>query len=57
MEDILADEAEESEVQANITALENGGGVEGMQAKSLVCNECGKRFKNEALAQYHATKT
>jgi DNA repair exonuclease SbcCD ATPase subunit len=31
--------------------------VDGQNAKSLVCNECGKRFKNQALAEYHATKT
>ncbi|KAJ2782058.1 hypothetical protein GGI15_003033 [Coemansia interrupta] len=27
------------------------------QAQSLVCNECGKQFANEDLAQYHATKS
>lgn len=31
--------------------------VDGQTAKSLVCNDCGKRFKNQALAEYHATKT
>lgn len=31
--------------------------VDGENAKSLVCNECGKRFRNEALASYHASKT
>lgn len=31
--------------------------VDGQNAKSLVCNECGKKFKNQALAEYHATKT
>ncbi|KAB5525612.1 UBA/TS-N domain-containing protein [Coniochaeta sp. 2T2.1] len=31
--------------------------VDGENAKSLVCNDCGKRFKNEALASYHASKT
>ena len=31
--------------------------VDGQNAKSLVCNECGKRFRNQALAEYHATKT
>ncbi|WYZ41338.1 hypothetical protein EsH8_V_000233 [Colletotrichum jinshuiense] len=39
------------EVQANIDALESG------VAKSLVCNECGKRFKSQDTASYHATKT
>ncbi|KAJ1662054.1 hypothetical protein IW140_006220 [Coemansia sp. RSA 1813] len=27
------------------------------EAQSLVCNECGKQFKNEDLAQYHAVKS
>lgn len=31
--------------------------VDGEVAKSLICNECGKRFRNEDLAQYHASKT
>ncbi|EQB58741.1 UBA/TS-N domain-containing protein [Colletotrichum gloeosporioides Cg-14] len=46
-----ADEDDENEVQANIDALETG------VAKSLVCNECGKRFKSQDTASYHATKT
>ncbi|KFA63841.1 hypothetical protein S40285_04456 [Stachybotrys chlorohalonatus IBT 40285] len=59
LEDIQAAEAEkaaedqdEDETKAEITALESG-----QEAKSLVCNECGKRFRNEALASYHASKT
>ncbi|KAJ2726636.1 hypothetical protein GGI07_000359 [Coemansia sp. Benny D115] len=27
------------------------------QAQSLICNECGKQFKTQDLAQYHATKS
>ena len=27
------------------------------QARSLVCNECGKRFRGTAQAEYHASKT
>ncbi|KAJ2629845.1 hypothetical protein H4R22_003070 [Coemansia sp. RSA 1290] len=27
------------------------------EAQSLVCNDCGKQFKNEDLAQYHAVKS
>ena len=44
-------EDEEDEGAAKIPA------VDGENAKSLVCNDCGKRFKNEALASYHASKT
>jgi UBX domain-containing protein 1/4 len=47
-----ADDDDANEVAANISALETGDA-----AKSLVCNECGKRFRNEALASYHASKT
>ncbi|OLN86400.1 Uncharacterized protein C17C9.11c [Colletotrichum chlorophyti] len=44
-------EETEDEVKANIAAIESG------VAKSLVCNECGKRFKSQDTASYHATKT
>jgi UBX domain-containing protein 1/4 len=33
------------------------GAKEGEGAKSLVCNECGKKFRNSDLASYHASKT
>ncbi|KAK2739100.1 hypothetical protein FQN57_006666 [Myotisia sp. PD_48] len=29
----------------------------GEEARSLVCNECGKRFRSQAQAEFHATKT
>ncbi|KAI4167595.1 MAG: hypothetical protein LQ343_007093 [Gyalolechia ehrenbergii] len=29
----------------------------GEQARSLVCNECGKRFRSQAQAEFHASKT
>lgn len=38
-------------VRANIDALESG------VAKSLVCNDCGKKFRNQDLASFHASKT
>lgn len=31
--------------------------LEGGEAKSLVCNECGKLFKNADLASFHANKS
>ncbi|KAL2757967.1 hypothetical protein ACRALDRAFT_2040281 [Sodiomyces alcalophilus JCM 7366] len=46
-----SDDDDADEVRANIAALESG------VAKSLVCNDCGKRFRNQDLASYHATKT
>ncbi|SPN97518.1 related to chicken h-caldesmon, Uso1p and YKL201c [Cephalotrichum gorgonifer] len=49
------DEEEEEEGEgANIKVnpSKEGGGV-----KSLVCNDCGKRFKDADFASYHASKT
>ncbi|KAF7544181.1 hypothetical protein G7046_g9842 [Stylonectria norvegica] len=40
------------ETQARITEIESG-----QAARSLVCNDCGKRFRNQDLASYHAGKT
>jgi len=31
--------------------------AEGQSARSLVCNECGKKFRNNELASFHASKT
>ncbi|KAF4978989.1 hypothetical protein FZEAL_4720 [Fusarium zealandicum] len=42
---------DDEDTEAKIAELETGN------AKSLVCNECGKRFRNHDLATYHATKT
>lgn len=57
LEEIEAAEAskgqddDDEETRAQIAEIESG------QARSLVCNECGKRFRNHDLASYHATKT
>ncbi|PHH72145.1 hypothetical protein CDD80_4743 [Ophiocordyceps camponoti-rufipedis] len=45
------EDEDEAETRAKIAELETG------KAQSLVCNECGKRFRNQDLASYHATKT
>jgi hypothetical protein len=29
----------------------------GEEARSLVCNDCGKRFRSQAQAEFHASKT
>ena len=29
----------------------------GEEARSLVCNECGKKFRGTSQAEWHATKT
>ncbi|PHH64243.1 hypothetical protein CDD81_4857 [Ophiocordyceps australis] len=57
LEDIQAaqaddnDDNDEAETRAKIEELETGN------ARSLVCNDCGKRFRNSSLASYHASKT
>lgn len=48
IEDIKAEETADLEKKATEAAEE---------AKSLICNECGKRFRGAAQAEYHATKT
>ncbi|KAJ4267615.1 hypothetical protein NW762_003726 [Fusarium torreyae] len=45
------EEDEDEDTEAKIAEIESG------TAKSLICNECGKRFRNHDLATYHATKT
>ncbi|KAL6922182.1 hypothetical protein FSHL1_006149 [Fusarium sambucinum] len=42
---------EDDDTEAKIKEIETG------KAASLVCNECGKKFRNHDLATYHATKT
>lgn len=43
---------DEDDTKAQIQALETG-----QAARSLVCNECGKKFRNQDLASFHASKT
>ncbi len=43
---------EDRATAAAIAALEDG-----QEAKSLVCNECGKKFRSQAAAEFHASKT
>ena len=38
-------------------AAESKAAEEAEEARSLICNECGKRFRGTAAAEYHATKT
>ena len=42
----------DEDTAAQIAAIEGGE-----TAKSLVCNECGKKFRSPQAAQFHATKT
>jgi hypothetical protein len=53
------------ELQANQATADAAGADEegapsipsGETASSLVCNECGKKFRNHAEASFHASKT
>jgi hypothetical protein len=47
------DDDEGAESNVNIEPGEVTDGA----AKSLVCNDCGKRFRNADFASYHASKT
>ncbi len=58
LEEIQADEKSKAEddddeetTEAKIAELEVG------QAKSMVCNECGKKFRSLNAAEFHASKT
>ncbi|CAI6097621.1 unnamed protein product [Clonostachys chloroleuca] len=46
-----AEEDDDAATQAKIAELETG------QAKSMVCNECGKKFRSINAAEFHASKT
>ncbi|KAI6784092.1 uncharacterized protein J7T54_004638 [Emericellopsis cladophorae] len=46
------DEDDEEATKAKIAELEAG-----TEAKSMVCNECGKKFRSMQAAEFHASKT
>lgn len=46
------DDEEEPGVDTTVAPVQ-----EGESAKSLVCNECGKKFRTHDQATFHATKT
>ncbi|KAK5660088.1 hypothetical protein OQA88_13557 [Cercophora sp. LCS_1] len=48
----VAADAEEGAAGPSITSNQEGG-----TAMSLVCNECGKKFRNHDQASFHASKT
>jgi hypothetical protein len=49
LEEIKADNVEEEEEGPQLQP--------GEEARSLVCNECGKKFRSHAQAEFHASKT
>jgi hypothetical protein len=59
LEEIIAAEAAKkaSSKDEEDTSMVNVSSAEGEAAKSLVCNDCGKLFRNADLASFHASKT
>lgn len=51
LEEIKASQSEEAD-NDEAPALQPGE-----EARSLVCNECGKKFRSQAQAEFHASKT
>lgn len=46
------------EIKAAATENDEGPPLkEGEEPRSLVCNECGKKFRSHAQAEFHASKT
>lgn len=52
LEEVQAASSHDNDPNAEPPALQPGEA-----AKSLVCNECGKRFRSQAQAEFHASKT
>ncbi|EHA52261.1 hypothetical protein MCOR27_011267 [Pyricularia oryzae] len=52
LEDLQDDADEEAQGGPNIAPVNDG-----QSANSLVCNECGKKFRNSDSATFHATKS
>ncbi|KAL9593069.1 MAG: hypothetical protein Q9219_007685, partial [cf. Caloplaca sp. 3 TL-2023] len=55
-EDIVATAASPA-ITKNDSNAEFGVQQDVEEARSLVCNECGKKFRNQAQAEFHASKT
>lgn len=55
-EDAEALQAALGKASANIAGSASGGDAN-VEAKSIKCSECGKIFKNTALANFHAEKS
>lgn len=52
MDEIKAVATNEDEASAEGPSLKPGE-----EARSLICNECGKKFRSQAQAEFHASKT
>ena len=56
LEDIIASSTNEPNVK-DPPDTDSAGTQPGEQAHSLVCNDCGKKFRSQAQAEFHASKT
>lgn len=52
LEEIKAAQSQQAEEEEEGPALQPGE-----QARSLVCNDCGKKFRSQAQAEFHASKS
>lgn len=52
LEEIKAAQSQEADEEEEGPALQPGE-----EARSLVCNECGKKFRSHAQAEFHASKS
>jgi hypothetical protein len=57
LEDISAAETAAKEDDETNPSIEPEPLKDGEVAQSLICNDCGKRFRSAAQAEFHATKT
>ena len=57
VEDITSAEAAQAEEDETNPNVEPAALNPGEVARSLVCNECGKKFRSQAQAEFHASKT
>jgi hypothetical protein len=48
---------EEIQAQAQVQDEENPALQPGEQPRSLVCNDCGKKFRGQSQAEFHASKS
>ena len=49
--------ATSDKVNPSLSTAAGAAGAAVEEARSLVCNECGKSFRNEEQAEFHAQKT
>ena len=46
----------EAKVNIDSSSMSSDGSADPYTSQSLICQDCGKKFRNVALAEYHGTK-